>query len=203
MPSKCTHFAHLSARFSELSAKFVDGQVAAELANPSTYLADLDELAAFRLLFHAEVETFLEAKAAEGLSSLESSVNAGGAWRRAFPHVLCLLLAVQAQLPVRELAAEADITALVKSAIASGRAMIKKNNGIKAQAFAFLSIAAGKTLDEVDSTLSSTLNSYGVNRGEVAHGSAVRSRSIASPSSEKSAARTIVDSLALYFDVMA
>jgi hypothetical protein len=106
------------------------------------------------------------------------------------------------QLPAKDGVQEVDLRNATKAAVGTARGQVKKNNGIKSPSFAFLSVAAGKTLDEIDSTISSTLNSYGKDRGEVAHGSAARSRTIYGPSLEKASAQSIVQGLSHYFDVI-
>jgi hypothetical protein len=59
MPLNCHHFGHLQTRLNDLCIKFLDVEISSELENPATFAPDLDKLAAFRLLIHAEVETFL------------------------------------------------------------------------------------------------------------------------------------------------
>ena len=91
MPKHCPHFKLLSERVAALFGKFASDQVADETANPLTFQPDLDRLAAFKLLVHAEIEDFLEAKAKENLVALAASVS-GPAWVRRFPELLCLAI---------------------------------------------------------------------------------------------------------------
>jgi len=72
MSKSCSHFKLLSNRLNELSLKFIEDQAAAEIADMAAFQPDLDRLAAFRLLIHAEIEDFLEAKATECCFALES-----------------------------------------------------------------------------------------------------------------------------------
>lgn len=202
MPVTCSHYGHLASRHNELCLKFLDGEVMAELADPSGFVPDLDKLAAFRLLLHAEIETFLEAKAADGLAKLQSDVGSG-LWHRSYPNSLSLYLLVRNFLTKSEgWVSASDISDHFRQVIGAANARIRENNGIKAEAFTFLSVAAGKPLDEVDGALLSTLNSYGKNRGEVAHGSATRARSLMAPSVEKATGGDIVRELGTYFDVV-
>ena len=62
MAKTCQHFKLLQDRIANLTQKFVADQVAAEKSDPLTFAPDLDFLAAYRLLVHAELEDFLEAK---------------------------------------------------------------------------------------------------------------------------------------------
>ncbi|MCD9008238.1 hypothetical protein LDO31_18785 [Luteimonas sp. XNQY3] len=200
MAVKCIHYAHLVTRFRELCEKFVNAEVQAELADLANFAADLDRIAAFRLLFHAEVETFLEEKARERLLGLEEAIS-GGSWHRNNPHLLSLYLVCGSYIQDSEDRFDSDLQDHFRKVISAARKRIKENNGIKAQAFAFLSVSAGKSLDEIDATTSAMLNSFGKDRGEVAHNSAARSRTISAPSVERSNAAEIVNALSSYFDV--
>lgn len=202
MAAECTHFAHLRERFEELCRKFLDDGIAEEMADPAAFMPDLDAIAAFRLLFHAEVETFLEAKALEKVGSVQAAI-AGSTWQRSNPNLLSLYLLARNFLQIEgegELT-DSDLRKHFSEVMGTVRARVKKNNGIKSESFIFLSVAAGKALDEIDVTLSSTLNSYGRGRGDVAHRSAVKVRSLQAPSSEKNSADTIVRGLGTYFAV--
>lgn len=200
MAIKCGHYEHLGRRFQNLCTKFLDPEIAAESADPAGYNPDLDFLAAFRLLFHAEVETFLEEKAKEKLSQLEVDIKSG-AWHGANPQLLSLYLVLKNYVQETEDLGDIDLRKHFVKIIGSARSRVKENNGIKSQSFLFLSVAAGKSLDCIDVALSSTLNSYGKDRGEVAHGSAARSHSLTAPSTEKATGKNIVSELATYFDV--
>lgn len=200
MPTKCSHYGHLVSRFAEITEKFLDFELKAEAANPATYNPDLDKLAAFRLLFHAEVETFLEEKAKQGLNRLESDINSG-LWHRKNSNIFSLYLLVKNFLQDREEISDQDVKVHYLSIIGSARGRIKDNHGIKSQSFQFLAVSFGKALDEIDATLSAILNSYGKDRGEVAHSSASRSRSLSAPSSERSSASAIVNQIAAFYDV--
>lgn len=200
MATRCGHFAHLCSRYSELCSKFLNDEVRAEIDSPGSFLCDLDKLAAFRLLFHAEVETFLEARAIDQLSLIQTDINKG-VWQKQHPSILSLYLLVQNFIQSDNGLTDSELKPHFNKVIGSARAKVKKNNSIKADAFTFLSVAAGKSLDEIDATLLSTLNSYGRDRGDVAHSSVTRVRSLAAPSAEKAVSEDIVDQLAAYFDV--
>lgn len=201
MPTPCQHFALLERRFIQLSQKFLDQQVANEVANPGTFSPDVDQLAAFKLLMHAEFEHFLEEKAKEGLISAPLVTASGATWMKKYPSLIALAIALDAPLPRVELS---DTSKLVKYAIEIIDSAIKRigeNNGIKSASFMFLSVCAGKTIDQFDSVLLSSLNSYGKGRGDVAHTSVPHTRSLQAPSTELKAADTLVKQLGAYFDV--
>lgn len=201
MASQCQHFALLEQRFSELSRTFVDDQVTSEMANPTTFVPDLDRLAAFRLLMHAELEHFLEEKAKERLASVTGLIAQNAPWMRQLPGFVALAIQAERPLPQIELSDTAGLSSYAKDVIAAAGKRIKENNGVKAESFAFLSACAGKTTDEIDGVLSNSLNSYGKGRGDVAHKSVVRTNSLQAPSTERNTIEVIVRQLAVFFDV--
>ena len=203
MPTSCQHFAHLDRRVSDLTKKFVDDQILSETKDPISFSPDLDRLAAYRLLVHAEIEQFLEAKAREYLSVVEGWIRSGSTWMRQCPGLVALAVALNKPLPNSEHLETDKLGTFAIEVISSAKNKVAENNSIKSPAFLFLSLCAGKTIDEIGSGLSLTLNSYGKNRGDVAHKSVEHTTSIQAPSAERSTAVTIVSELALYFDVRA
>jgi hypothetical protein len=201
MSAPCAHFRHLEQRSIELVHKFLESEISAEAADPLTFTADLDRLAAFRLLFHAEVETFLEEKAKEGLSKLQTDLGVG-VWGRGNPNALALYLLCGPYIFKPSEIDSASLSMHFEGVVKSARDAVAENNGIKEKSFTVLAIAAGKVIEEIDSTLVSTLSSYGKDRGEVAHGSAARARTLMAPSAEKAAAVTIVAGLSAFYDVI-
>lgn len=200
MPTFCAHFKLLKERLDELEGKFIAEQIAAETADPLNFQPDLDKLAAFRLLIHAELEDFLEQKAKENVSAISARLGVGR-WMRHSPELLALVLALRKPLPAAEALELGRFEQFIQEVIAGANAAIKDNNGVKSGSFVLLSLCAGKTLDEIDSVLSNSLNSYGKDRGDVAHKSVIRSTSLQAPTSELATAKVLVDQLALYFDV--
>lgn len=202
MATKCAHFAHLEARLSDLRVKFLDAQINDEIENPITFSPDLDSIAAFRLLIHAEIEDFLERKAKENLDRIDAQlVKSTIGSSRLFPELF--YIATVANRPLDHKCAF-DVYSLkiyISNVIGTAKGLIRDNNGIKEASFSTLSVLAGKTADEVDSTLSASLNSYGKSRGDVAHQSTRHSTTINAPSAEFSSAKDLVDGLALYFDL--
>ena len=201
MPKSCAHFKHLSERVEALSEKFVNDQVANELADPIGFQPDLDRLAAYRLLVHAEIEQFLEAKATENILEIKALAAGSTAWMRAKPALLLLAIALSRPLPSHENLDVTKFGVYVRELIAGAKSAISENNGVKSASFLKLSIFAGKTIDEIDEVLSASLNSYGKDRGDVAHKSAVHSRSLNAPSMEQATAKQLVAQISQYFDV--
>lgn len=85
--------------------------------------------------------------------------------------------------------------------IRAGEQVIADNNGVKGSSFFQLSVMAGKMPDEIDGALGASLTSYGKSRGDVAHKSVVRVRTLRAPSAEAKDAADLVRDLAAYFDV--
>lgn len=202
MPTYCAHFKLLSDRVTALLQKFVADQIADEKANPLTFQPDLDRLAAFRLLVHAEIEDFLEAKAKDNIAVLAASMNAPP-WVRRFPELLALAMILKKAPPTGQEFDLQRFTTFIHELVAGATTAISENNGIKSPSFLLLSVCAGKMVDEVDTVLSGSLNSYGKDRGDVAHKSVTRSTTLQAPSSEVSTATSLVSQIASYFDVTA
>jgi hypothetical protein len=200
MANSCSHFRLLSNRFNELAGKFVNDQAMAETTDMATFQPDLDRLAAFRLLIHAEIEDFLESKASENVLAIIARIT-GPVWMRQSPELLALAIVLRKSLPVTEGLDCIKFATYVNDLLAGARKAISENNGVKSGSFLLLSICSGKTLDEIDTVLSASLNSYGKARGDVAHRSVIHSTSLLAPSAELATARGLVDQIGVFFDV--
>lgn len=199
----CTHFSLLRRRFDELSLKFLNPEMEKELADPAQFQADNDNLAAFRLLMHAEIETFLEERAGARLSSISRLISEGKSWERENPQLFALITFNRPVWDNHASTETVDQKLLVKQIIEACKRQITENNSIKEGAFTRLSVMAGKTVGEVDPSTAALLNSYGKERGLVAHRSTSKVRSLQAPSAELANARTIVEALKEYFSVQA
>lgn len=191
----CPLYVDLEARVNALKGKFVRDQVEVEANDPIAFAADLDRLAAFRLLAHAEFEEYLESKAREGLDLLERAFRSGAQAIRANINVLVIgaMLGKQAKFDANQWAAYAI------EVIDAARKVVSENNGIKEGSFTQLAVFSGKMPDEIDVTLSSALNSYGKSRGDVAHKSVTRVRNIRAPSAESKDADDLLEGLRRFF----
>lgn len=203
MAIKCAHFAHLETRLTDLRVKFLDAQINDETANPTTFSPDLDSIAAFRLLMHAEIEDFLERKAKENLDRIDFQlVKSTAGSSRIFPELFYIATVANRPLTPKCVFDVVSLKQHISDMIGAAKGLIKENHGIKESSFSTLSVFAGKTADEIDSTLSASLNSYGKIRGDVAHQSTRHSSTINAPSAEFASAKDLVDGLALYFDLV-
>lgn len=185
----------LRARIEVLRAKFVDAQLTTERADPLNFVPDIDNLAAFRLLAHAEFEDYLETKAREGIASIDAAFRNGQTTVRQNLSVLVIAMSLAKPLRFEPQNWPTDVAELLRAA----REWIGKNNGIKDASFTMLSVFSGKMPDEVDGALSASLSTYGSSRGDVAHKSATRVTTILAPSAEAQAVEDLIAGLDGYF----
>jgi hypothetical protein len=197
-PSKA--FQHLDLRFQELTQKFMAVQLTMEAANPLTFTPDTDLLAAFRLLVHAEIEDYLERKARDALSILKTAVATPGFSIKAWMELYVLAAAMEIKLPLNCPHDPRIFTEAANRVTSAIEKFIAENNGIKSQMFALVSVLCGRQADEIDPALATTLNQYGSARGDVAHISASRVRTISAPSVEFSNAEDLLENLGKHFN---
>jgi len=191
-------FISLHSRYRALRKKFLSRQLALELRNPLTFQADLDHLAAFRLLFHAEVEDYLELKATDSIRAIKADIQRN---HRVVERLDWFALAARFDKTL-PLTCPHDLNAFLPIAsqiLDAGLAFVAQNNGIKAPSFVVLSLLCGKMTWSLDDALAASLNAYGSDRGNVAHRSVTRVRSINAPSAEDSTAASLLRDLKRYF----
>jgi hypothetical protein len=190
-------YIQLSDRLHVLEKKFLAPQLAAEKLDPLTFTADLESLAAFRVLAHAEFEDYLERKARLELDKLvlELSAEDIGPNIRMYAMASVLKMNLPHECPFETQRFRSAALGVIEEA----RSFLSKNNGIKTGTFVVVSLICGKPIASVDSTLSAALSSYGEARGQVAHRSTARVADIRAPSAERNAAFDILEQLAKYF----
>lgn len=190
--------SELETRITALSTRFLDPQIANEA--DASFIPDLDSIAAFRLLAHAEIEDWMERYASEELTQLKSNV-ATISLRQAYRVTnLAILFAVPVsfELPFDE----TKIRGQLNETLARASQFLKDNNGIKAMSFCKLAMICGACVDEVDVSLVQALNSFGTARGMVAHKSSQRVTTLRAPSAEKTEATGLVQLLKMFFNGM-
>lgn len=198
---KCPYWGHLHSRLTELSKKFVDQQIEYEIADPIIFIPDLDQLAAYRLLMHAELEDFLEKKAGEGIRSLYNAIGIQGDFSEFYSRAFLLFSLTKQSLQLIDFEDRHSVIFSMQTLVDMALKEIKNNNGIKSRSFILLSFCAGKSIDQVDQELLASLKSYGKERGEVAHQSVTRTKTLQAPTTEKKNATELVEKLAKYFDI--
>ena len=195
MALPCKFFPALEGRIATLKEKFIKDQIEQELVDPLGFEADLDKLAAFRLLAHAEFEEYLENKAKEGIEAIQTAFRSGATAVRANVPILVVAVTLGKTLRFDPAFWATDVAQTIKEALG----WIADNNGIKEGSFTRLSIFSGKMPDEVDTGLAASLTSYGNSRGDVAHRSVSRVRTLLAPSAEAKAVENLLKDLGAYF----
>ena len=193
-------YAHLRDRITLLEEKFMVDQVEEETKDPSGFIPDIERIAAFRLLAHAEFEDYLEKKAKDWISNRESLLKSNSYSIKTILDMFPISQILNKEIQV---IAPFDLNKFsdhVLNVLKSTREMINDNNGIKSESFFKLSLLCGKALDEVDDTIATLLSEYGKARGEVAHVSTVRAENIQAPSVEVTKAKEVLKALKSYFD---
>lgn len=191
-------FSDLENRITLLANRFLDTQIEQE-AN-ADFSPCLDDIAAFRLLVHAEIEDWLERCASDELHELAK--NTPSAQLRASSRVLFLSAIFDVQIPLVLPFSADDFQKSVADTINKARQFVKDNNGIKAASFCKIAVICGACLDEIDDNLVQALNSYGTARGMVAHKSSQRVTSLLAPSAEKNEAISLIAMLKNFFGML-
>ncbi|WP_298329757.1 HEPN domain-containing protein [Asticcacaulis sp.] len=190
MPS--SDYARLVARVDEIRLKFINFTIPAD-RNPLQ--EELDCIAAFRLLVHAEFEHFLEDRVRYALSE---SLRL---WKtkNTVTHTLLNAFAAFAHRvgddKLRSLSTVQDFEKRINDHIRQIEEILDKNNGIKKSAFSELAHFCGCRIEDLPSELIGQLHSFGEARGAVAHKRVDRVRSLNSPDIEAAQVKEIVDLL--------
>lgn len=162
----------------------------------------LDRARGFKLLTHAEIESYLESIAktasidairAYSDRSIKSTIlismlaSYHSSWSS---HDDKFNLALIERSKNRK--SSDSINQLINAAGTQFQRVISDNNGIKRKSFISLFVSIGVELDDVDETLLSDLEEYGKQRGNIAHNSIQASRAI-DPRGEFQLASSLVD----------
>ena len=190
-------YQYLEHRLVELRAQFVDFEIPLDREPNSD---ELSNIAAFKLLIHAEVQTYIEDRI---IRAINESVDEWCNKKQMSRCVLNLLLGwSDASGGAEKYPTVHDISGLNRTIKMCANRVIREisdNNGIKREAFLWLSFAAGIFSDEIDSTLLNELQSFGKARGDVAHKSIGKVRTLYAPNIEAESAQNIVNLLG-HFD---
>jgi hypothetical protein len=206
MPS--THYVHLETRCIHLIQRFLDPIIAAEqaalLAGQPVPAPNFDDIAAFRLLTHAELEGYFESRAIEAIQWLDASFKNGQVLTAKFVALSYLYLWKERRQPAWPNLQSDDVAyakQLAQEALGFGRQFIAGNNGIKEASIHLLSAVMGFFPDELDSILVNELNQYGKKRGDVAHSSwHFNTRTFESADIEKNRLTTILKLTKAYYE---
>lgn len=189
----------LESRVISLAERFLDAQIALEA--DAAFNPSLDDIAAFRLLIHAEIEDWLETCASAQLVDLAQK-SAASISLRTSSRLFLLASLFEVQMPLALPFSSDDFRASTTETLNRARQFVKDNNGIKAGSFCKIAVICGACIDEIDDNLVQALNSYGIARGMVAHKSSQRVTSLLAPSAEKNEAINLIAMLKVFFDTL-
>lgn len=199
MPKASILFKEMKKRVDRLKSKYMSRQLRNEANDPIGYNFDALNIAAYRLLVHAEIEEYIEAKASEKLSEIKSDVAANGFNTSYYKNILAIACLVGEPLSITNPYDEAEFKQVVLRVILAAEDKVKKNNGIKKGSFIPLASFCGYAESSIDPILLTNLESYGKRRGSVAHKGARHANNISAPSSEVSDAENIMNLLRFHF----
>lgn len=153
----------------------INAEDAAKIVGGDIPLPDYNDISAFRLLAHAELEGFLEDKATEAVNNVQKNFDTDIFFdSQAASLVFLHLWKKQTSIPWAKdsdeiKAGRSLIKSATQDALGFARKFIKENNGIKENSFHTLAALTGRFPDTVDPLLTTELNQYGRKRGDVAH----------------------------------
>lgn len=199
MADQSALFISLKDRLACLESTFLQSQIDGELADPLNFTPDLDQLAAFRFLVHAEIEDYLERKALESITKLKQSTTRENLSIKSNIELFLLANVFETTLQIKTPHDAKHFHDSVVRLVTDLEKFVSNNNGIKEGSFVKLSLICGRMADEMDVALISMLNKYGKERGDIAHQSVSRVRTLQAPSTEKSNASSLVTALGDFF----
>jgi hypothetical protein len=215
MSSYIHNFASLKKRSNDLIEKYIQPTIEAENAfikgaGEQPHI-DFDSFAAFRLLTHAELEGYFEARATEALNQLDAAFKSDSCCTNKFAALIFLYIwqnnqkftktTVFDQEQNSQFAEKPVFKNLAQQALGYGRKFIEENNGIKENSIYILSSLMGYFQDQLDDVLVTELNQYGKRRGDVAHKSWLgNDRIFTSAQEEKDRLLKIIDLIENFYE---
>jgi hypothetical protein len=175
MPS--SRYRQLSRRINRLKRNLIP----AASATGDYSERQLDKVAGFRLLAHAEIEAFLEERAKE------VAIRAITDWRatKRPGHVVACMVShfpkmkiPQQVLDEEKAGRQSRIDFALSAAQASYMHALTKNHGVREENVRRILFPIGVKHADIDATWLNTIDSFGINRGFVAHNAAAAIRPI-------------------------
>lgn len=201
-------FNHLENRSKALLEKYIlpiiDAEQKALEASEPLPDPDYDNIAAFRLLSHAELEGYFERKANFALNKIQKAFDEDKILTKDFASLIFLhFLLKDPQTKLNNPPIErGELKKMATEAIGFCRHYIKCNNGIKENSIKTLAAIMGFFGDELDDVLLRELDQYGVRRGDVAHDSWTHNtRTFESADIEKSRLERILRLIKSFFEI--
>ena len=197
MPS--LSYLQLKDRLITLRQRFLNFDIPLE-RTPSE--SELDSIACFKLLMHAEIEAFIEERVSFAVEQTIKSWQEGKQLNRC---AFQMLLRWRSDIAEPNLAASVspqrdDVEAVLLFLRRKALDEIRSNHGIKEDAFKRLASLAGMAADDHANLLLTSLESFGRGRGDVAHLPPGRVRSLSGPQDEADAAEKLLDQLSEFDD---
>ncbi len=153
---------------------------------------------AYRVLAHAEIEAYLEDRVTEVVIHAKKDWNNGGKISRTLLSLLAFSGHVMDEPPKKiSVQKGIKIDEKIESAIKFFRQKINQNHGIKEANMLALLLPIGIDSDDLDPALMATLNTFGAQRGLVAHSSATsyRTTQLPDPANELNRIQQIIQGL--------
>ena len=154
-------YKNLRKRVLTLKKQFLNFQPA-----ESVLPENQDQLRAFKLLVHAEIESYIEKSV---LEVLNKCINEWKTKKRVTVPLPFLIMFSSSKFEANEkqLTKENRINQILESF----KSVVSSNNGIKEKNILKLIVPLGINYSSIDDTRLTTIDSYGHSRGEVAHNS--------------------------------
>lgn len=152
-------------------------------------------IASFKLLVHAEFEAFIETRVRD---TIKQSIAIWKADKRVTRALFGLLLRWYPHFELDKNRystpqSSPEIADLLDVLARRAEREIEENNGIKKDAFSRLCYSVGILVDDISPLFLAALESYGKNRGDIAHNPVGKVKTLNDPRVEASEARQIVD----------
>lgn len=199
MPKSSRLFNDMTKRVNKLKRKYMSRQLKNEANDPIGYNFDALNIAAYRLLVHAELEEYIEAKASEMLTKIKADVATNGYNTVYLRNIMAIACQLDEVISITKPYDESDFKVAVTKILTSAELKVKKNNGIKKSSFLPLALFCGYDENSIDPILLSDLDSYGTRRGSVAHKGARHASNISAPSAEVNDAEKIMNLLRFHY----
>lgn len=158
--SNSPEFSNMQIRINDLQTEFIP----AVKPDGSYTHKEQDEMGAYILFVHAEFETYFEKICMNKLNTAFSQWNAAKSTYAS--HVLLALACFMDSDEIRN-AGQLESKITLKKIAYEGK--VRKNNGIKETDIKSLLKPIGVDIDSLDNTLISSLDSFGSDRGSIAH----------------------------------
>lgn len=184
----------LKLRCDQLVERFVNFDIPID-RGPSP--DELDQIAAFKLLMHADLEFFIEQRVK---FAIDESIKQLKIYKKITSGLFYLIVRwypwfEKDKNPYHSPCRSDEIFQLAENCLRRANEEISNNNSIKENAFTRLAYSGGLLVDLLEVPLLASLETFGSGRGDVAHGPVGRARSLSDPRIEAVNAKQIVDML--------